>query len=1070
MWRGNYGTGLTAWQAVIDEALTAADPCRTPHRLAEILLANDPILTRPTGFVEGSGLPSGAPPAKEIRTVAAALLEWSEREQDCAESSTWRVLGLLNRWRYPRLALHGSEAELHLRSHIQAASIADSSGPLLQALVLVRLSSNYRNNLRIPAALATAQRAAAVADTLEQLPNQGLDQLISSAQAAHWLSAGLEPALLLRYHAHKWLAIAARFQGDYPRAVWERDITIEVAHRLTDRHPAMLADALGQRQLLARALGDISSVLSIASQMENYATQTPVPEVQQSYLRMQHQQATFFDDWETARAARLARARVWLRQSQAATGEIDSLAALKSADALRASGNSTALIALGNDAYELAANLIDSGRAGVDPEARVEARAWLGAAEAAWADIALNGTVAVGFRRLELDAIEGTAGDPLDVGRAMVGFSRQWRRPFGQRRSAVEAVRWGAPGDRVVLDRLLELRENAPPVDAAFLDLGIGHWQVKAGDAHTMSGDTAAAVVAWREAVARAQAAAGGLSVPRPDGPPVLLNPFYFIEALRVQADAMRRLRGIEGQTGVSPADELAVRVASLPAIAQRLSAAGTPRQRGVIDTLYADWLAGTAVLAADLGEHSAADAVAEVARRDMVGTILFALTSDPSVPEQVADLARRLVATLNATTTDTGPDTIDGGEDLGDGANTRPDRPSGNRGADNGDPDTELRAGRVDDQLTEALDVAGQVVGPVARALFDPRTVLDTGCAQVLAALHPTGSAAVLSLWLTTTGPVPRLVRRLVWRPSTDQPIGEHLDIVDTPRWLPGLTADTDQDRFLARVDTLTTTLLPGPLLDLLATPDPDHPINLTIVPTGLLGIPFAALPVTDRHLLIDLATITTVQSLQTALTLATTTPADADPTPIDLAIYDFTRLTHTRQEYDDLITHRPTTRRVGTLAELATATKNPSLRGHIGILALAIHGTRGADGWSQTKELPSGERLTAGHVLQWYIPRLVVGGSCNTSIRTDTGGELGGFPLAFQLRGATTIIGTLYDVEDHATAQIMGLFYATLTAGHTPAAGLRHAQRDWINADRPTRLTQTHRWAYLLTYGTPT
>ncbi len=48
-----------------------------------------------------------------------------------------------------------------------------------------------------------------------------------------------------------------------------------------------------------------------------------------------------------------------------------------------------------------------------------------------------------------------------------------------------------------------------------------------------------------------------------------------------------------------------------------------------------------------------------------------------------------------------------------------------------------------------------------------------------------------------------------------------------------------------------------------------------------------------------------------------------------------------------------------------------------------------RGRDGWTQwtqAKQLPSGEMLTTGHVLRWYVPALVVGASCTTDIRVET------------------------------------------------------------------------------------
>lgn len=1060
-WRGEYGAGPTAWQAVLDEAVAANSPDRTPHRLAEILLSTDPVITRPRGS-RRTGLPTGKPDTVQTRTAARLLMGWAERMSSRAEADAWRVLALLSLTRYPQTAVDGGLEEILQRTadhkaSVAAARVADE--PTLLALALLHLAISSRDSYDSALSLSVATEAQQVVAGMPPGDGRPCEVLAAALGGAGWLPSSKETQGLLRIRAHARAAIAARMLRDYDRAVLERDLQIDAASALIDSHPTLPLSALGQRGGLARALGDITTALSIAERQAEYCAEHDSRAIRRQYLVSRHSFAKYLDDWDTALAARLERARLWVSEAFEIPDDVEltPAMAMKAIAVFKARSDKPARTGLGNDAYQLATDRMDAGRAQMSALERDEARKWLKVVEAAWDGYGLNGTTAVGFRLLELDAIEGVAGDSLAVGREMVQYSQEWRRAVGQRRSALEAVRWGAPGDTVIRDWLIHLRDGAPDVDAAYLDLGIGRWHLRAGEAARSDGRVDKARVEWAEAVHRARAAVAGLSIPREDGPPLLLNPFNYIEALQVQAEGLRRLREAGDPAGGTARDELSVRVNSLPAIAQRFAASCSPTQRAVIDKSYSAWLAGTAELAVTVNDHAAADAVAEVVRRDMVGTILFALTSDPDVPEQVAQLAARLIATLNATVTDTAPASEAGSAD--------PDDAQDNSASD---PSNKKRAGTLDDQLTEALDIAGKVIGPVARTLFDPQTVLNAGCTDVLTALYPTGDAAVLSLLLTTTGPVPRLFRRLAWRTNQGEP-RECLDAIDAPDWLPDLSADDDPDLFLVRLDQLTNMLLPPELLNLLDEVDPDNPLALTVVPSGVLAIPFAALPISEDYLLVDLASISTVQSLQTALTLANSDPSDADATPIDLAIYDFTRLTYTRQEYDVLKAHRPHAREITSLAALKDAIDNPRLRGHVGVLALAIHGSSGIDGWSQTKQLPSGERLTAGHILQWYIPRLVVAGSCNTSIRTDSDGELGGFPMAFQLRGATTIIGTLYDVEDRATAQIMGLFYAALDAGHTPASALREAQRSWISQNRAARLTQTHRWGYLLTYGTP-
>ena len=1059
-WRGDYGTGPDAWQAVVDEAVLADDPERTPHRLAEILLTIDPVLTRPRGS-RRLGLPTGKPSKDQTRAIARLLLGWADRSPYDTSAGVWRVLALLNLTRYPQDPLDGGHDEVQQRvaDHAEAVAAArDVGDTTLLALALIHSAVSTRDAHDPTASLCFASEAQQVVAQMPPGDDDPPPILTAAVGGRNWLPPAWEANALLATRAHMRAAKAARMLRDYERAVLERDLQIEAARRVTDSHPTLLLSAMGDRGGLARALGDITTALAVANEQARYCAEHDSLSIRRRYLVSRHSFAKYLDDWDTAFATRLERARLWVSEAfEIPDGaEVTAQMAMQAVAVFKTRADKPARTGLGNDAYQLAIDLIESERVLLSPADRAEARAWLGVAQEAWSDYGLNGLNAIGFRLLELDAIEGMAGDPLTVGREMVQYSKRWRRAIGMRRSAVEAVRWGAPGDQVILDWLLELRRGAPAVDAAFLDLGIGHWHLRAGDAAAQAeGELTVACAAWSEAVRRAQSAAAGLSVPRDDGPPLLLNAFNFIEAKQVQAEGLSRLRGAGAAEGGTVGDELAVRVSALPAIAQRFAAAGAPAQRAVTDGAYTAWLIETAELAATVGDPAAADAVAEVVRRDKVGAILFALISDPDVPTQMAALAARLVATLSATVTDA--DTPD------DGSTAASDD-----GDEAEDPGERQRADTLDEQLTEALDIAGQVIGPVARTVFDPRTVLEVGCAQVLEELHPSGRAAVLSLLLTTAGDGPRLMRRLAWRTS-EGTAAEHLDMVDVPDWLPDLSADTDADLFLARIDQLSEVLIPPDLLSLLAETDPDHPLALTLVPSGLLGVPFAALRITGNRLLLDLASVNTVQSLQTVLTLAHTSPADPDPAAIDLAVYDTTGLTYTAEEFAALKAYRPETQEINTLAGLQDAIGDPRVRGHVGILAMAVHGSRGIDGWSQTKRLPNGERLTAGHILQWYVPRLVVAGSCNTSIRTDQGGELGGFPMAFQLRGATTIIGTLYDVEDRATAQIMGLFYAALDAGHTPASALREAQRSWISQNRAARLTQTHRWGYLLTYGTP-
>lgn len=1049
-WRGEYSAGIAGWREALDEAIAADDVERTPHRLAEICLSADQILDMPTHHTK-NGLPENIPHKTTVRAAASALLGWAEQHPDRPEAPVWRVLGLLRRLFLQRLVDQEAEGSV-VADHLTALNLSRTIGDVdLELLCLLWVSRSQRNANDNVSALAAATTAQRLLDRLGPGTTEPPPALATATRGAPWLLSQVDTRALFTHGAHLRARIAAHMLRDYDRAMAEGDLVIEASERIKDKWHVLYATALAERASLARVLGDIDTALQLLAEQGRYAAMSPDLGVQRRRLQALYYNAQFLDDWHAARAHRLDLVRLRLSEVAPPDTEPTPENVSQGIDVYYAAGRRKQVTNFGNDAYELAYNLIESGKARLDPTARAEARAWLDVAAQAWSEIAGNGQIALNYRRLELDALEGVAGDPVVVGRRMVDLSRDWLRAGGKRRAALEAVRWGAPGDLVVLDRLLELREDAPPVDGAYLDLGIARWHLKTGDDQAARGEDWAAVGSWQEAARLAATATAGLKVDRPTGPPILLNHRHYIESLQTTAGALRRLREAGHTAGATEEDELAVRVVSLPAVAQRLTASASPSQRTTIDRLYAGWLSDTAELAVVVGDHHAADVVAEVARRDLVGTVLYALTTQSDTPEKIADLARRIIATLNVKITDTAETT------------------ESNKSTKDPGPDAGTRGVRVMDQMTHTLDVAGEVLGPVAKTLFDPRTVLDASGRAALEALHPDGSpGAVLSLWLLPTGEKPRLLRRLTWRTSDSDGVHEHVDLVPVPRWLPGYDIADDPALFFARLDTLTPHLLPPPLLDLLHAADPENPVNLTVIPTGLLVVPFAALPITPTHRLLDLAVVATAQSLRALTSLAQgRTPDDPLLESLDVGIYDTETLTHTQTEWDELHKHRPGVKRLTTLGEADRTLTNPAAR--LGVFALAVHGVPGRDGWSQVKRLPSGETLTTGHVLQWYLPRLVVGASCDTDIRTDAGGELGGFPLAFQLRGATTIIGTLYRVDDEATAQIMGLFYAATAAGHSPAVALRHAQRTWITADPTTRNPNLAHWAYLLTYGLP-
>jgi CHAT domain-containing protein len=82
-----------------------------------------------------------------------------------------------------------------------------------------------------------------------------------------------------------------------------------------------------------------------------------------------------------------------------------------------------------------------------------------------------------------------------------------------------------------------------------------------------------------------------------------------------------------------------------------------------------------------------------------------------------------------------------------------------------------------------------------------------------------------------------------------------------------------------------------------------------------------------------------------------------------------------------------------------------------------------------------------------------LVVLSACNTATGKEAQGEgVIGLTQAFLYAGASRVLASLWEVDDRATADLMGWFYEAMEKGRmTPEAALRHAQiRMWETSSR--------------------
>ncbi|HJP92963.1 MAG TPA: CHAT domain-containing protein [Pyrinomonadaceae bacterium] len=147
-----------------------------------------------------------------------------------------------------------------------------------------------------------------------------------------------------------------------------------------------------------------------------------------------------------------------------------------------------------------------------------------------------------------------------------------------------------------------------------------------------------------------------------------------------------------------------------------------------------------------------------------------------------------------------------------------------------------------------------------------------------------------------------------------------------------------------------------------------------------------------------------------------------------------------------------------------------------HYSILHLATHGilnTKNPEdsGFVLSLVDPNGKPqngfITMKDVYRLHVPVvLVVISACRTGLGKEVKGEgLIGLTRGFMHAGASSVVSTLWRVDDEATAELMKHFYANmLQQGMTPAAALREAQNT-IRQD--PRWTSPYYWAAFTLQG---
>ncbi|PKN55272.1 MAG: hypothetical protein CVU56_22095 [Deltaproteobacteria bacterium HGW-Deltaproteobacteria-14] len=158
------------------------------------------------------------------------------------------------------------------------------------------------------------------------------------------------------------------------------------------------------------------------------------------------------------------------------------------------------------------------------------------------------------------------------------------------------------------------------------------------------------------------------------------------------------------------------------------------------------------------------------------------------------------------------------------------------------------------------------------------------------------------------------------------------------------------------------------------------------------------------------------------------------------------------------------------GADATLATLRAKLRVPGY-DIVHLATHGRLDSEQPEQSNILLAGGVLSYADIptLSPSRTHLVVLSACQTAVHTGgTGVEIAGLAYQFQRSKVDSVLATLWEVDDEATAELMSRLYGELAAGKTYVEALAGAQRALI-ADRDLGFDHPAYWAPFFLMGSP-
>ncbi|HZT39333.1 MAG TPA: CHAT domain-containing protein [Bryobacteraceae bacterium] len=179
------------------------------------------------------------------------------------------------------------------------------------------------------------------------------------------------------------------------------------------------------------------------------------------------------------------------------------------------------------------------------------------------------------------------------------------------------------------------------------------------------------------------------------------------------------------------------------------------------------------------------------------------------------------------------------------------------------------------------------------------------------------------------------------------------------------------------------------------------------------------------------------------------------ADP---DFTSPEFPRLTNAKREVELVSKHFP----ARDVYEASHATARAYLDAPVNsysTIHFAAHALASRDNPLDSAIILSGpqhdHKLYARDIMTRRLSAdLVTLSACQTAgAKTYSGEGLTGLAWAFLSAGARNVVAGLWDVNDHATAEIMSRFYDSISRGRTPSESLREAKIALIDSPGPMR-----------------